>query len=104
MSTSTPYPADRRPVRLPFRLLAGLIGIAFVFAAIGTLSMAWRGTQALTVMDILMLPLTAWFIRLMYHAVVSGTVPKGHVHWPLASRGVWDGYTALLLAYWIFRS
>jgi hypothetical protein len=49
-----------------------------------------------------MLPLTAWFMRLMYHVVFRGTTPDDGEFWPLASRKVWNFYLLLLLAYGIF--
>jgi hypothetical protein len=106
MSASIPYHAVRqpirRPVRLLFRILAGLICVAFVFAAFGTVFMAWRGVHGVSVGDALMLPLTAWFMRLMYHVVFRGTTPDDGEFWPLASRKVWNFYLLLLLAYGIF--
>jgi hypothetical protein len=64
--------------------------------------MIWRGARVLTVGDVVLLPALAWFIRLAFHAAVHGKTPaEGGECWPLASRGVWNCYTFLMLAYWV---
>jgi hypothetical protein len=104
MTASVPYASPRLPVRMPFRVLAGFIGIASVVAAVATLFLAWRGARNVPLGDVLMLPLTAWFLRLMFHAAVRGTTPEDGEYWPLASRGVWNCYVLLLLSYSIFKA
>jgi hypothetical protein len=99
MTASIAVPRGQRPIRLPFRVLAGIVGILGIVALAGDVLMSWRGVRALTAGDVLMLPLAVGFMRLMYHAVVSGTVPQGAEHWPLASRTVWNCYLILLIAH-----
>jgi hypothetical protein len=101
MSTPILHARVRRPVRIPFRLLAGFVGIAGAVAVVGTPFLIWWGARVLTVGDIVMLPLMAWFIRLMFHAALHGKSPGDGECWPLASRGVWNCYLLLLLAYWM---
>jgi hypothetical protein len=101
MSTPIPRAPARRPVRIPFRVLAGFVGIAGGVTVVGTPYLIWRGARVLTVGDIVMLPFMAWFIRLMFHAAVHGKSPGDGECWPLASRGVWNCYMLLLLAYWL---
>jgi hypothetical protein len=103
MSASIPNIPLRRPVRIPFRVLAALAGIAGAIAVVGTLFLIWRGAHVLTVGDVVVLPLVAWFIRLMFHAAVHGKSPGGVESWPFASRGVWNCYVFLLMAYWILK-
>ena len=103
MSTPIPYTPVRRPVRMPFRVLAALVCITAAVAVIGTPFLIWRGARVLTVDDVMVLPLMAWFIRLTFHAAVHGKTPADGEHWPLASRGVWNCYTFLMLAYWILK-
>jgi hypothetical protein len=88
---------------MPFRVLAAVVGITGGIAIGGTSLMMWRGALAPTVGNIVMLPLTAWFIRLMYHAAVYGQTPQGGECWPFASSGVWNCYVFLVLAYWVFK-
>jgi uncharacterized membrane protein len=101
MSASIPIAPIRRPVRAPFRVLAAFIGVILAISAIGTAFFMWRGVNVITVGNIVMLPLTAWFARLMFHAAVYGKTPATGEYWPLASRGVWNCYALLLLAYWV---
>jgi hypothetical protein len=103
MSASIPQIPVRRPVRMPFRVLAAVVGIAGAVALVGTPFLIWRGAHVLTVGDIVMLPLMAWGVRLMFHAVVHGNSPGGADCWPFASRGVWNCYVFLLMAYWILK-
>jgi hypothetical protein len=103
MSASIPQVPVRPAVRALYRALAGLIGIAGVAAILGTALLAWRGARVPTMGDIMMLPLLAWFMRLMFHAALYGEAPADGEYWPLASRGVWEGYIFLLIAYWIFN-
>ncbi len=103
MSASIPQVPVRPAVRALYRALAGFIGIAGVVAILGTALLAWRGARAPAAGDIMMLPLLAWFMRLMFHAALYGEAPADGEYWPLASRGVWEGYIFLLIAYWIFN-
>jgi hypothetical protein len=103
MSASIPHTSVRRPVRMPFRVLAAVVGITGAVAVGGTPLLMWRGALGPTVGDIVMLPLMAWFIRLMYHAAVHGKTPQGGECWPFASRGVWHCYMFLVLAYWVLK-
>jgi hypothetical protein len=65
--------------------------------------MMWRGAQVLTVGDVVMLPVMAWFIRLAFHAAVHGNTPEGGEYWPFASRGMWNCYMFLIATYWILK-
>jgi hypothetical protein len=103
MSASIPHTPVRRPVRMPFRVLAALVGMLGVVAVVGTPFLIWRGAHVITAGDILMLPLMAWGIRLMFHAVAHGNSPGSANCWPFASLGVWNCYIYLLLAYWMFK-
>jgi len=94
----TPF---RRSVRLPFRVLAGFVGIAGAVAVVGTPFLIWRDPRVPTLGNVMILPLIAWLIRLMFHSAVYGKTPADGEYWPLASRGVWNCYVFLLLAYWI---
>jgi uncharacterized membrane protein len=104
MSASIQAAPIRRPVRAPFRLLAAFIGVILTITAIGTPFLIWRGVNVITIDNIVMLPLTAWFARLMFHAAVYGNTPASGEYWPLASRGVWNCYALLLLAYWVLKA
>lgn len=88
---------------MPFRVLAAFVGITGAVALIGTVFLLCRDTRSMPVGDIMMLPLMAWFLRLMFHAAIHGNTPKGSECWPLASSGVWNCYMLLLLAYWILK-
>jgi hypothetical protein len=103
MSTPMPRTAVRQPVRMPFRVLAAFVGVAGAIAVVGTPFLIWRGTRVLTVGDVVMLPLMAGFIRIAFHAAVHGKTPADGGCWPLASRGVWNCYMFLMLAYWILK-
>jgi hypothetical protein len=89
---------------MPFRVLAGIILMLEVVAVGGIAFFAWRGAPGpgLTFGDALGLPLLAWFARFAYHAAVHGTSPPGAQWWPFASFGVWNFYSLLLMAYWLF--
>lgn len=93
----------RRPVRMPFRVLAALICVTVAVTAGAMLFMAWRDVYIVKVGDILMLPLEAWVVRMLYHAAARGTTPEDGPYWPLASRRVWNCYVVLLLAYSILK-
>jgi hypothetical protein len=88
---------------MPFRVLAAVVGITAAVAVVGTPFLIWRGAGVLTVGNVVILPLMAWFIRLTFHAAVHGKTPADGEYWPLASRGVWNCYTFLMLAYWILK-
>ena len=104
MSAQIPQvPVRGRPVRLPFRVLAAVVGIAGVVAVGGTPFLILRGAQVLTVGDTLMLPLGAWFMRLMFDAAVHAKSPAGGECWPFASPRVWNCYLFILLTYWILK-
>jgi hypothetical protein len=62
---------------MPFRVLAAFVGITGAIAVVGTPFLIWRGARAITVGDIVMLPLMAWFLRLLFHAAVHGKTPEG---------------------------
>jgi hypothetical protein len=104
MSIPTTYQAPvGRPVRMPFRVLAAFVGVLAVVAVLGTPFLIWRGVRVLAVGDVIMLPMTAWFMRLMLHAAVRGKSPADAPWWPLASPGVWNYYIVLLLIYWVLK-
>jgi hypothetical protein len=103
MSTAIPHAPARRPVRMPFRVLAAFVVIAGAVSVAGTPFLIWRSAHVLTVSGIVMLPLMAWFMRLAFHAAVHGKAPADGECWPFASRGVWNCYVFLMLAYWILK-
>ena len=97
MTTSIAGTRPRPPIRLPFRVLAGVIAILSIVSLSVRVWMSLRGAHALTAGDIEMLPLAAWFTRLMVHAIVNGRAPQGDLYWPLASGTVWQCYWILLI-------
>jgi hypothetical protein len=101
MSTPIPHVPVRQPVRIPFRVLAAVVGILGMIVVFGTPFLIWRGARVLTVGDVVMLPSMAWFIRWMFYAAVYGTIPADSHYWPFASRNVWTWYIFLTAAYWI---
>ncbi len=94
----------RRPVRAPFRVLAGIIAVLGVVSVFGTLFVIWRGVRAATIGEVLMIPLMIGFIRLMYHAAAYGKSPIDGISWPFASAPIANGYLLLLIAYYLTRS
>jgi hypothetical protein len=103
MSTPISRSPARRAVRTPFRVLAAFVAIAGAVSVAGNPFLIWRGAHVLTVGDIVMLPLMAWFIRLAFHAAVHAKAPADGECWPFASRAVWNCYIFLLLAYWTLK-
>jgi len=103
MNTPISRTPIRRTVRMPFRVLAAFVCIAGAVSVAGTPFLIWRGARVLTVGDTVMLPLMAWFIRLAFHAAIHGKAPADGECWPFASRGVWNCYVFLMLAYWILK-
>jgi len=90
-------PQKSRPVRAPFRLLAGFIYLTGTVAVLGTAYMAWRsGTQLVPANSIIWLPGIAWLMGLTFHAAVHGTAPDNE-HWPFASARVASVYYLIVL-------
>jgi hypothetical protein len=104
MSTSILQPAVQPPIDMPFRLLAGVLGIAGVVAVVGTPILIWRGARILTVGNVVMLPLMIWFIRWTLNAALFGRTSRDGEWWPFASLGVWRCYLVLMVAYWLFKA
>ena len=104
MGTHASQVVGRRPVRTPFRVLAGMIAVLGAGSVFGTLVMVWRGGRAATIGDVLMIPLMMGFIRLMYHAAAYGKSPIDGISWPFASARIANGYLLLLIAYYLTRS
>ncbi len=102
MSISIPQTAIRPSVRMPFRILAALIGIIGTIALLGASFLVWRGDRVPTIGDIVMLPGMAWFMRLAFYAAANGKAPTNE-NWPFASRGGWNFYLFSMLAYQIFK-
>lgn len=94
----------RRPVRTPFRVLAGMVGILGAVSVVGTIFLTWSGGRAATIGDVLIAPLMMGGIRLMYHAAAYGKSPIDGISWPFASARIANGYLLLLLAYYLTRS
>ncbi len=104
MGTQASQVVGRRPVRTPFRVLAGMIGVLGAVSMFGTLFMIWRGGRVATIGVVLMIPLMMGFIRLMYHAAAYGKSPIDGISWPFASARISNGYLLLLMAYYLTHS
>lgn len=97
------HPPFQRPIRMPFRVLAGIICIAGAIAVVGTPIMVWRGDRPLTIGNVVVLPIMAAGIRLMFRAAQNGSLPSGDDPWPFASKGIYTCYVLLLIAYFVFK-
>jgi len=102
MMTPAAIPQKPHSVRVPFRLLAGLICLAGTVAVLGTTYMAWqRGTHSVPANFIVWLPGVAWLTRLAFHAAVDGAEPENE-YWPWASSRVANCYFLIAILYSAF--
>ena len=92
--------AARLPVRMPFRVLAGIFALVGSTTILFACFLIWRdGVQVVRVGDALSLPLMIGFTRLCYHAAAYGRSPMDGGSWPLASSRVAACYAILYFAY-----
>jgi hypothetical protein len=92
MDTSISTSRNPSSVRLPFRILAGLILVVSAVAMFGQCFLAWHGQLGPTQLrSIYWIPAELWLVRHAFFAMRFGRAGPS-TRWPFASDGVWFAY------------